>query len=94
MAGPLRCPSALLKSIVSSQMPPCTGISSKTLKDRQYGIQGGTEEDSEVLGCMIVDKFIALSALPHLPQAGAHIGRPFSALTFFCALGELRRTRL
>lgn len=27
MASPLRCPSALLKSIVSSQMPPCTGIS-------------------------------------------------------------------
>ena len=36
---------------------------------------------------MIVDKFIALSALPHLPQAGAHVGGPFSALTFFCAPG-------
>lgn len=45
-------------------------LGSKTLKDRQYGTQEGTlRRDSEVLGPMIVNKFIAFSALPHLPQA-------------------------
>lgn len=48
---------------------------SKALKDMQCGTQEETpRRDSEVLGRMIVDKFIALPALPHLLQQEIMLG--------------------